>query len=792
MLHSALPVSSGRIMTAYFITAEETSVSPESPRKPALPVYLRLKTHGFSKFGLVLWLSVQNISCAAQERSLPFPTDFERASISIHDAPKLADNLTGHYVFDFGGRSVGIAKGEISVPENAFVGLKLNSSAGYMDFLANLPKEGIQQIELNGASLSDELFRYLERIGSLRKLALNKCKVDANLDSTMNQGCPQLQQLTIYLDSDATKEQTKAAHRQIVHWASKSPKLQFLLGVDKLKLEDARRFRRHEAPLFLSVAFDDDAHELINILGEIPNLIGLNITIDKHAPQDFHCELPKLKQLELFNWSGGNLNAELVESLEKMDSLRTARFQGRLQVSDEFIVAIPRLGNLESFSLRSSLSDSQQRQFNSAMMKMKGIRDLPKLKNPSANLLKQLLNRQNLKTIRISGLGEDANPKQIADVVTANPSVRWIDISDLSFTSEIGAAVSGCRQLETLHLSVFDFDGRLIKRADSLNNLKKLVLEIKGTPSNLSTISEFPSLRSIQISFATLNPDDWSFIAEAKSLRSLSIKQTYCDDSIVKWIKQNKNLRSFTASQDCLFTDAGVLELCECKHMESLSIGGFISAASIERLGHLPNLSRLNVASDLPNEKEKEELTERLGHLEHFSLRELYPTAGTITIGHDGLYRRVYDEGRKNFDAMEGKTLEDLFGHSLTEASKKQLDGKVVLVEFWGTWCGPCLNYVPELERLKKQYGEKGFQIVSVHSKAEADTAEAYIESHPKPWLNLIDHDGTIEKSFEVASFPSLYLFGKDGTLKVAQPHRMGLDRSLEKLLKGKSKNKTN
>lgn len=226
---------------------------------------------------------------------------------------------------------------------------------------------------------------------------------------------------------------------------------------------------------------------------------------------------------------------------------------------------------------------------------------------------------------------------------------------------------------------------------------------VRGRAIDLSVLGQFPNLEMIQVSLNTFDANHWSFVADSKSLRSLEVLNGHCDDSIVNWIKQNKSLRKFSTNQCGVMTDAGVIELSQCEHLDSL--------------------------------------------------------------------------------AIEGTSLKERLGDFLTADLQKRLDGKIVLVEFWGTWCGPCLNFIPELERLQEKFGERGFEILAIHSKTGSETVESYLEQNPKRWPNLIDKDGKLRESFAVPSYPSIYIFGNDGKMRIALSYRRALSQSLELLL---------
>ena len=310
-----------------------------------------------------------------------------------------------------------------------------------------------------------------------------------------------------------------------------------------------------------------------------------------------------------------------------------------------------------------------------------------------------------------------------------------------------------------------------------------MFLRVHGNAIDISVLGKFPNLGSLQIWLNAFDTNQWSFIAEAKALQTLNVFGGYCDDKIAHWIKSNKSLRSFSTQQCAFFTDAGIKELSTCNHLDSLTLEGFISEESVMLLRTLPQLDWLDVSSDFIDEDAKKRLEAEFSDLDYLSFREFSPISGKVVAGEDGIYRQIPDGGREALDALEGKTLEKMLGDAMTDELRDRLKGRVVLVEFWGKWCGPCLNFIPELERLQKKYERSGFTVLAVHSKAAADTAEDYLKEHPKPWPNLIDSNGRLQETFSVPSFPATYVFGVDGKLKIAVPMRQNLAPGLEKCL---------
>ena len=557
--------------------------------------------------------------------------------------------------------------------------------------------------------------------------------------------------------------------------------MQFFHDAMVVELDEVRQFRGHEAPLCFNVVFGSDAVEMMQALSEIPGLAGLYTYFESEVPKEFHQSFPTLKRLVWINWRGGKLDLDLLNSLSKSTSIKRLQVQGDFELSDELMENLPQWKTVASIRLSGHLSEYQRKILPDILLKMPGVSNLPKLSNVTSEQIDLLVQRESIKALNIEGLEEGATAAQVAQVIEKHDDLQELTLSRIPWTKELAEAICKCDRLLNLSLTVQDFDGRFLDSADQLRQLKSLHLQVNGNAIDLAVLGEFPKLGLLQISLNAVDQNQWSFIADAKSLRSLILMfPGYCDDSIVPWIKSNKSLRNFSTNLIAYFTDAGVNELSTCDDLESLTVEGIVSEDAVMLLRKLPKLNRLSVSSDLIDEEAKQRIEAEFSGLESLELREF---SRSLTVGQDKIFRHVPDGGRDALDALEGKTLKEIMGDALTEELQDQLKGQVVLVEFWGTWCGPCLHFIPELERLQKKYEARGFKVLAVHSKAEADTANDYLKANPKPWPNLIDSDGTLEESFSVPSFPATYIFDAEGKLKVALPMRHNLSPVLERYL---------
>jgi len=91
--------------------------------------------------------------------------------------------------------------------------------------------------------------------------------------------------------------------------------------------------------------------------------------------------------------------------------------------------------------------------------------------------------------------------------------------------------------------------------------------------------------------------------------------------------------------------------------------------------------------------------------------------------------------------------------------------GKVVLLDFWASWCGPCRNALPNLKRLQAVYGGGDFVVVSISEDDEESDWRAFVASHNMTWPQRLDADSSLQHQFGVNALPTYVLLGRDGAV---------------------------
>ena len=105
----------------------------------------------------------------------------------------------------------------------------------------------------------------------------------------------------------------------------------------------------------------------------------------------------------------------------------------------------------------------------------------------------------------------------------------------------------------------------------------------------------------------------------------------------------------------------------------------------------------------------------------------------------------------------------DLNGEAL---SLEQYRGQVVLLDFWATWCPPCIAEIPNIKKTYEKYKDQEFQIIGISLDRSKEPLEAYIENEGLTWLHYWDNTGKVSNLYKVQAIPSTFLIDGEGVIR--------------------------
>ena len=155
------------------------------------------------------------------------------------------------------------------------------------------------------------------------------------------------------------------------------------------------------------------------------------------------------------------------------------------------------------------------------------------------------------------------------------------------------------------------------------------------------------------------------------------------------------------------------------------------------------------------------------------------------------------EEYRKKADPMSGLIGEVVPNFSATDLDGKLLSlqdyrGKIVLLDFWAVWCGPCLTEIPNVKRVYDTYKDQGFDIIGVNLDTDETRLRNYLKKNNISWRQIFSGQkwkSPLAQQYHIRSIPAPWLIARDGTLISREARGVKLERLVVDALKDKSTN---
>jgi thiol-disulfide isomerase/thioredoxin len=119
------------------------------------------------------------------------------------------------------------------------------------------------------------------------------------------------------------------------------------------------------------------------------------------------------------------------------------------------------------------------------------------------------------------------------------------------------------------------------------------------------------------------------------------------------------------------------------------------------------------------------------------------------------------------------------------EVSLSSLKGKVVLINFWATWCGPCRKEMPLLEQIQNKYAPLGFTLLGVNVEEDTRLMDTFLKDVPVSFPVLLDPANGVSKLYNVSAMPSTVIVDRKGNVRyIHQGYKPGDEGKYQDLIR--------
>jgi len=101
-----------------------------------------------------------------------------------------------------------------------------------------------------------------------------------------------------------------------------------------------------------------------------------------------------------------------------------------------------------------------------------------------------------------------------------------------------------------------------------------------------------------------------------------------------------------------------------------------------------------------------------------------------------------------------------------SEINLKNMKGQALYIDFWASWCGPCVKSFPYMDQLERRFKEQDFRVIAINLDENIEDAHEFLKKRPVKFSVMQDKDQQCAKGFDVMAMPSSYLVDKQGIVQ--------------------------
>jgi thiol-disulfide isomerase/thioredoxin len=143
--------------------------------------------------------------------------------------------------------------------------------------------------------------------------------------------------------------------------------------------------------------------------------------------------------------------------------------------------------------------------------------------------------------------------------------------------------------------------------------------------------------------------------------------------------------------------------------------------------------------------------------------RIIFRAAVTCALFLAALFAYAAPQTKERAPRFNAKTMD---GEKFTNETTK---GKVVLLEFWTTWCPYCFTEAPFVDKINHEYGDKGLLVLTINVGESKKTVKKYLDQHPRKTRIILTDDTNLAAMYEAVEYPIYVVIDKDGNISSTQ-----------------------